>query len=392
MTKEVSAANPLGTERIGRLMIQFAVPSIISLVINSLYNMVDQVFIGQGVGYLGNAATNVILPLNTLHMAILMMIGDGAAAFMSLNIGKGKSRTAALGIGNAITLTIGWGILYTLLCEIFLHPLCQFFGATENSMPYALEYGQVITLGYIFVSIDIAFGSMIRADGRPNVSMYGLLIGCITNIILDPIFIFVFDMGVAGAAWATIIGQFLNAVYYVVCMFHFKTIRFQRKDFIPKGDICGKLASLGTSSFILQAALVLVMATLNNALVKYGAMSKYGSDIPLAALGVTMKVSQLVTNVAVGLASGIQPIYGYNYGSGRYHRVRKVYQWALLTSTLILLAALAVFQIFPKPIINLFGQESELYMEYAVKCFRIYLLGCFMVGVNAVTSHHFLRN
>lgn len=387
--KTITATDALGTEKISSLMVRFAIPTVISLVINSLYNMVDQVFIGQGVGYLGNAATNVILPLNTLHMAVLMMIGDGAAAFMSLNMGQGDSEKAAHGIGNAVTLTMVIGLLYTILCEVFMVPLCQFFGATENSMSYALEYGRIIALGYVFVSIDIAFGSMIRADGRPNESMYGLLIGCVTNLILDPLFIFVFDMGVAGAAWATVIGQFLNAVYYVFCMVRFKTFRFKKEHFIPKRKISLRVAALGTSSFILQAALVIVMTTMNNALVKYGALSKYGPDIPMAALGVTMKVSQLVTQVAVGVATGIQPIYGYNYGCGNYGRVKKTYKLALIVSSVFLTASMAVFQLFPEAIINLFGQESELYMEYAVKCFRIFLLGTFMVGANCVTGVFF---
>ena len=389
MSQANPAANALGTEKVSKLMVKFAIPTIISLVINSLYNMVDQVFIGRGVGYLGNAATNVILPLNTLHMAILMMIGDGAAAYMSLRMGHGDSEKAANGIGNAVTLTVVIGVLYTILCEIFMVPLCQYFGATDNSMPYALEYGRIIALGYVFVSIDIAFGSMIRADGRPNQNMYGLLIGCVTNLILDPLFIFVFDMGVAGAAWATVIGQLLNAIYFVWCMFRFKTIRLKKEHFIPKLPVCYRVATLGTSSFILQAALVLVMATMNNVLKKYGELSVYGPDIPLAALGITMKVSQLVTQVAVGIASGIQPIYGYNYGCGNYNRVKKTYKLAMVTSTIFLTVALVVFQLFPEPIINLFGQESELYMQYAVKCFRIYLLGTFMVGVNAVTGVFF---
>ena len=389
MSQANPSANVLGSERIGKLMVKFAIPTIISLVIKSLYNMVDQVFIGQGVGYLGNAATNVILPLNTLHMAILMMIGDGAAAYMSLRMGHGDSEKAANGIGNAVTLTVTIGVLYTILCEIFMVPLCKFFGATDNSMPYALEYGRIIALGYVFVSIDIAFGSMIRADGRPNQNMYGLLIGCVTNLILDPLFIFVFDMGVAGAAWATVIGQLLNTVYFVFCMFRCKTIKLKKEYFIPKWKISSKVATLGTSSFILQAALVIVMATMNNVLVKYGAESKYGADIPLATLGITMKVSQLVTQVAVGIASGIQPIYGYNYGCGNYDRVKKTYKLAMVTSTAFLTVALAVFQLWPEAIINLFGQESKLYMEYAVKCFRIYLLGTFMVGINAVTGVFF---
>lgn len=389
MTQTVSKGNPLGTERIGKLMVRFAVPSIISLVVNSLYNMVDQIFIGQGVGYLGNAATNVILPLTTFMMALSVMIGDGAAAFMSLNLGKGKPDRAAHGVGNAITLTVAVGILVMLLFEIFLNPLCSFFGATENSHSYAMEYGRIIVLGFPFFAIDAAFASMIRADGNPNASMIGLLIGCITNMILDPIFIFVLKWGVAGAAWATIIGQILNAFYYIACMFRLGSVKLKKVHFAPVWNISRKITSLGASSFILQAALVLVMATMNNVLVKYGALSKYGPDIPMAALGVTMKVSQLITNVAVGLAAGIQPIYGYNYGSAQHDRVKKLYKWALFDTTVILVVALAIFQIFPEPIINLFGQESDLYMEYAVKCFRIYLLGCFMIGANAVTGIFF---
>lgn len=389
MTQIVTKDNPLGTEKIGKLMVRFAVPSIISLVVNSLYNMVDQIFIGQKVGYLGNAATNVILPLTTFMMALSVMIGDGAAAFMSLNLGKGKPDKAAHGVGNAITLTVISGILITILFEIFLNPLCHIFGATENSLPYALKYGKIIALGFVFFAIDAAFASIIRADGKPNSSMIGLLIGCITNIILDPIFIFVFEWGVAGAALATIIGQIFNAIYYVFCIFRLKSVKLKKEYFIPKLKIIKKISSFGASSFILQAALVLVMATMNNVLVKYGAVSKYGPDIPLAALGITMKVSQLITNIAVGLAAGIQPIYGYNYGSMKFDRVKKLYKCALFDTTVILLVALIVFQVFPKPIINFFGQESDLYMEYAIKCFRIYLLGCFMIGANAVTGIFF---
>ena len=389
MAQTLTGNNPLGTERLGKLMVRFAIPSIISLVVNSLYNMVDQIFIGQGVGYLGNAATNVILPLTTFMMAIAVMIGDGAAAFLSLNLGKGQADKAAHGVGNAIALTVGAGIVMTVLFKLLLDPLCHLFGATENSLPYALDYGRIIILGFVFFAIDAAFAGIIRADGKPTASMVGLLIGCITNIILDPVFIFVFKWGVVGAAWATVIGQILNAVYYVICIFRLKSVQVKKEHFMPNLKISGRIASLGASSFILQAALVLVMATMNNVLVKYGALSKYGPDIPMAALGITMKVSQLVTNVAVGLASGIQPIYGYNYGCAQYDRVKRLYKWALLDTTLILLVALAIFQIFPEPIINLFGQESDLYMEYALKCFRIYLLGCFMIGANAVTGVFF---
>ena len=389
MSTQTVVANPLGTERVSKLMVRYAIPSVISIVVNSLYNMVDQIFIGQGVGYLGNAATNVILPLTTLLLALGLLIGDGTAAYMSLSLGKGRAQAAAYGVGNAITLTVGTSVVLMILFEIFLEPLCLLFGATEGNLPYALEYGSIIVLGFPFAMIDGAFGSIIRADGRPKASMAGLLIGCITNIILDPIFIFVCHWGVKGAAWATIIGQILNTVYFVVCMLHFKTVEMKKQNLIPNWPVIKKVLTLGTSSFIAQGAGVFVIAVMNNSLVKYGAMSKYGADIPLAALGITMKVSQLITGIALGVASGIQPIFGFNYGSGQYDRVKKTYKLALTTCTLILIVAFFIFQFCPEYIINLFGQESELYMEFAVKCFRIYLLACFMIGAGAVTGIFF---
>ena len=386
MEKNVTISNPLGTERIGKLIVRYAIPTIISNVVNSLYNMVDQIFIGNGVGYLGNAATNIILPLMTFIMALGMMIGDGAAAYMSLNLGKGKPDKAAKGVGNAITLAIGSGIVFAILIEIFLNPLCHLFGATTDNLPYALEYGRIVALGFPFAIICSSFGSIIRADGRPKESMIGLLIGCITNIILDPIFIFVCKWGVAGAAFATIIGQLLNAIFYIFCMFRFKFIKLKKEYFPLKWDTCKSVLGLGISSFITQGSTVLVITVLNNALGTYGALSKYGADIPLAALGITMKVNQLVSGVAVGIAAGVQPILGYNFGSGQYDRVKKSFMWSLTAGTIILIFAFIIFQVFPEQIVLLFGQESDLYMEFAVKCFRTYLGGCFLIPAGAVTG------
>lgn len=279
-------------------------------------------FIGQGVGYLGNAATNVIMPLTTAAIAIGQMIGDGAAAYMSLNLGKNKKELAEKGVGNAISLTIGFGIIFLILFEIFVEPICWLFGATESNIGYSIDYGRIIVLGFPASAICIAFSSIIRADGRPNASMAGLLIGCVTNLILDPVFIFVFGWGVKGAAFATIIGQILNAIFFIVCLFRFKTIKLKRQDFIPDVQSCRKIISFGTSSFITQFALVIVMIVINNVLVKYGALSKYGADIPLAVLGIVMKVNQLLIAVVIGIATGTQLIWGYNYGSGQYRRVK----------------------------------------------------------------------
>lgn len=379
MNSDKTQINPLGTENTGRLAARYAIPSVISLVVNSLYNMVDQVFIGQGVGYLGNAATNVIMPMTLILMAVAMMFGNGASAYMSLQLGKGDAQKAAKGVGNMVTLLIGSGILFLILFEIMLQPVCYLFGARGEVMGYAMDYGKIIVLGFPVFVIGVGFGNVIRADGRPKASMTGMLIGCVTNMILDPIFIFGCKWGVQGAAWATIIGQLLNAVFYIVCLYRFQTIRLKRTDFIPHLHTAGRIVSLGMSSFFTQIAGTVVIAVQNNLLVKYGARSVYGADIPMAALGITMKTSQLITSIAMGIASGVQPILGYNYGSRQYDRVKQTFKISIGTCTVIMFAALFVFQVFPEAIIHIFGQESELYMEFAVKCFRIYLLACFMI-------------
>lgn len=340
--------HPLGKEKLSKLIIQYSIPSIISFVVNSLYNMVDQVFIGQGVGYLGNAATNVIMPLTTIMLALGLMIGDGAAAFMSLNLGQGNKKEARKSVGNMCVLTLIAGILLMIVFELFLRPLALLFGATETVMPWALNYGRIIVLEFPFYTVSIAFASIIRADGRPNETMRGLLIGCITNIILDPVFIFIFKMGVQGAALATIIEQFLNAVYFVVCIFRFKTFELKAEDIKLDRKISTKIITLGTSSFITQIAVVLVIGVMNNLLVNYGGQSKYGADIPLATFGITM-----------------------------------------FTSVAVMLLALVIFQIFPQNITALFGQESDLYMEFAVKSFRIFLLACFLQLVASVVGIFF---
>lgn len=278
-----------------------------------------------------------------------------------------------------VTLLVGSGILFLVLFEFLLNPLCYLFGARGEVMGYATDYGKIIVLGFPVFVIGVGAGNVIRADGRPKASMVGMLIGCITNMILDPIFIFVFKWGVQGAAWATIIGQLFNAAFYIVCLYRFQTIKLRKKDFMLHRHTTGKIISLGMSSFFTQIAATVVIAIQNNLLVKYGAKSVYGADIPMAALGITMKTSQLITSIAMGIASGVQPILGYNYGSRQYKRVKQTFRISFGISTAIMLVAVVVFQVFPETIINIFGQESELYMEFAVKCFRIYLLACFMI-------------
>ncbi len=389
MDTTVTKTNPLGTERIGKLVLTFAVPSIISMVVNALYNIVDQIFIGQGVGYLGNGATNVVMPMTVIAIALSLLIGDGAAAYLSLKLGEGDEKSAARGVGCSISVMAIVGIILCILFNLFLEPLCILFGATEDILPYAMDYGRIISYGILFSSIDSGMAGMIRADGSPKFSMAGLLVGCITNIILDPIFIFVFHWGVKGAAWATIAGQILNAFLYLAYIWKFKSIKLDKECFRISGKVMAKVSSLGVSSFITQIAIVLVMAVTNNVLVSYGAESKYGAEIPLTTIGITMKVNQIVSAVLLGLATGAQPIFGYNYGSGQKDRVKQAYRIVLAVSTIVLILAFLVFQFAPMSIVNLFGSESELYNEFAVKCFKIFLLACPINGLQMATGVFF---
>ena len=379
--------NPLGTEPVGKLIFQYAIPSVLSLVINSLYNMVDQVFIGRGVGYMGNAATNVILPLILTVMSLSLLICNGASAYLSLQLGKGDKERANKSVGNMITLSMIMALLVTVLTLVFLEPICRFFGGTGEVLDYAMDYGRIIAYGFPAFVICCGYNNVIRADGRPNESMYGMLIGCVINVILDPVFIYVFGWGVKGAAWATIIGEFCNAVYFIVLIAKPKTIKVQKKDFILEWKVSKAVLALGTASFLNQFATVIVIALQNNLLVKYGAMSKYGSDITLAAFGITVKVNQIVTSICLGIALGVQPVLGFNYGSKQYDRVKKAFQLALGTGTIIMIVAWLAFHIFPEFFINIFGTESELYMEFAKKCFRIFLGAIFLIPSSMICSN-----
>lgn len=385
-SEAIEKRNPLGTDKISKLIIMFSVPSIISMVVNALYNIVDQIFIGQGVGYLGNGATNVVMPMTVIVLAFALLVGDGAASYLSLKLGEGNSVDAAKGIGNAITSTVLIGIVLCIIFNIFLQPLCILFGATEGNLPYAMDYGRIISFGVVFASISAGMSGIIRADGKPKYTMAGLLVGCIVNIILDPIFIFVFHWGVKGAALATITGQLINALIYVAYIGKIKSVKLDKSSFIFSKNVLTKVCSLGVSSFITQIALVIIMAVSNNILVAYGAKSIYGSDIPLTTMGITMKVNQIITAVIIGLSTGAQPIIGYNYGCGQKDRVKETYRIVLVVATLFLILAFCIFQFAPMSIIKLFGSESDLYNEFAVKCFRIYLLVCPLNGLQMVSG------
>jgi putative MATE family efflux protein len=389
MTTVQTKENILGTEKISRLLLKFALPGIISMVVNSLYNIVDQIFIGQGVGYLGNGATNVIFPLTTLALAFAFMLGDGTASYMSLMLGRKRDHDAASGTVAGVCSIIVVGVILGIVYYIFITPLCRLFGATDAILPYAIDYGRITAIGLPFCCIAAGFSGLIRADGSPKYNMVGLLTGCIINVILDPIFIFIFEWGVAGAAFATILGQFANAIINLCYLKRMKSVHIDRSSFHKPLKALPQVAKLGISSFISQMVFVVMVAVQNNALTAYGAQSAYGADIPITALGVTMKVFNILMAIIIGLAAGAQPIWGYNYGSGRYDRVKKTFRYVLILGTATICVAFLIFQLAPMAVVSIFGNDNELYNQFAVKCLKIFLLLIPIAGLQMMSGIFF---
>ncbi|MDO4467024.1 MAG: MATE family efflux transporter [Bacillota bacterium] len=381
--------NPLGYEKEAVLLKKFAIPSIISMVVSSLYNIVDQIFIGQGVGYLGNAATNVAFPLTTICLAICLMLGVGTASRFSLNLGAGKIEQVKKVVGNAIVCMIGAGIIYVVLVQTFLIPLLKAFGATTTVLPYAITYTRITTMGIPFLIICNISSNMIRADGSPKYSMMCMVVGAIVNTVLDPLFIFVFHMGVAGAAWATILGQIISAIVAVRYLFHFKNITLRREDIRFRFDELKQTCAIGISSGINQFAILLVQIVMNNSLTHYGALSIYGADIPLAACGVVMKVNGILMGFVIGISQGMQPIAGFNYGAKRFDRVQNVLKLAISLNLIISFVAWLAFQFGSGPILSLFGSQDGLYFEFAQKFMHIFLFMCIVNGIQVISSGFF---
>ena len=373
--------NILGYEKIGKLIRKFSIPCIISLVVNSLYNIVDQIFIGWGVGYIGNGATNVVFPITMLCLAFALMFGDGSSAYLSLKLGEKNKKEASKGVVNGILISIIVSILLCVIIIGFLPQILNLFGCTDALREDAMGYGFFVALGLPFMMIGTTLNSIIRADGSPKYAMTSMVIGAILNVILDPIFIFVFKMGVEGAAIATSISQFVTFAMNVAYLRKLKTIKITRDDIKLKPSIAGRVSMLGISSFITQMSIVLVMAFENNLLGKYGAESEFGSEIPITVLGIVMKISQILNSIIIGIASGAQPIFGYNYGAQNYDRVRKTLKYVLGLSLIVSTIAFLLFQLIPDKLILIFGSGNELYMEFACYAFRTYLMLCICNGI-----------
>lgn len=383
----------LEKESIGRLMRKFAIPCVISLLVAALYNIVDQIFIANAdyLGSYGNAANTVVFPLTVVALAIAVMIGDGCCAFVSISLGAGEADRAHKSIGNAAVLVTASGLLLTAVFLIFSEPILTMFGGRVNdeTFAFAKEYFFYITLGIPFYMFGQAANPIIRSDGSPKFAMFSTLAGAVANIILDPIFIFVFRWGMMGAAVATVIGQVITAAMAIWYLCHMKAVKLRKNSFKLNGEIIGKFIPLGLCSLLAQISMVAAMAAINNMITKYGAMDEIFSQaqyaqIPMAVVGIVMKFFQIVISVVIGIAAGCIPIVGYNIGAKRADRAKALFSRLLITEAAVGAIALLIVELFPRQLIGIFGagNESVYYTQFAVRSFRIYLCAIIFACIN----------
>lgn len=381
--------NPLGSEPVSSLLRRFAIPSVIAMLVSALYNMVDQLFIGHSIGVLGNAATNVAFPLSMVCTSIGLLCGIGGAANFNLCMGRKDPEHAKSYVGNAISMLAILGVILCVAVQLFLRPMMLLFGATPDVIDYACTYTRITSIGFPFLIITIGGSNLIRADGSPKFSMLCNLIGAIVNTILDPLFIFVFHMGMAGAALATITGQILSFALVVFYLRGFKTLPLSLSDLKPNMACWARIAALGATPAFNQVAMMVVQIVMNNTLTYYGSNSVYGSDIPLACAGIISKVNMLFFSFVIGISQGLQPIVSFNFGAQKYDRVKDAYKKAVFAATAISIVAFLCFQFFPRQIIGIFGSGSEEYLHFAERYFRIFLFFTFLNGIQPVSSNFF---
>ena len=381
--------NPLGSEPVSTLLRRFAVPSVIAMLVSALYNMVDQLFIGHSIGVLGNAATNVAFPLSMVCTSIGLLCGIGGAANFNLCMGRREPEHAKSYVGNAISMLAILGVILCVAVQLFLRPMMLLFGATPDVIDYACTYTRITSIGFPFLIVTIGGSNLIRADGSPKFSMLCNLVGAIVNTILDPLFIFVFHMGMAGAALATITGQILSFALVVFYLRGFKTLPLSLSDLKPNMACWARIAALGATPAFNQVAMMVVQIVMNNTLTYYGSNSVYGSDIPLACAGIISKVNMLFFSFVIGISQGLQPIVSFNFGAQKYDRVKDAYKKPVFAATAISIVAFLCFQLFPRQIIGIFGSGSEEYLHFAERYFRIFLFFTFLNGIQPVSSNFF---
>ena len=381
--------NPLGEERTGKLLSQFAVPSIIAMLVSSLYNIVDQFFIGRSVGELGNAATNISFPLSISCVAIALLFGIGGASAFNLAMGKGDREKAVYYLGNAAVMMVLCGLVLGIVTELFLEPMLRFFGSPENVLGYAKEYTAIIACGFPLLILSAGGGHLIRADGRPKITMVCNLVGAAINTVLDAVFVFGMGLGMKGAALATVIGQVIAGLLVIWYLSHCKTVTIKKEHLIIRREQVARIASLGAAPCSNQLAMMIVQIVMNKSLKYYGSLSVYGEAIPIACAGIITKVNQVFMSFIIGISQGLQPIVSFNYGAAKYQRVKEAYLKAVSCGFALALAAFLLFQLAPRQIISTFGNGTEEYYQFAINYFHIFLFFTFVNFIQPISSNFF---
>ncbi len=369
----------LGTEKIPKLMLKFSIPCVLSLLVSALYNIVDQIFIGNSeLSALGNAATGVVFPIFIIAQAFAWCFGDGCAAYLNICQGKGDTQSSHKAIGTGILVTLFSSLVLMAVFFPLKIQLLGLFGASDNSIGMAVEYFNIILAFFPVYMLSNMMNAVIRADGSPAWSMASMLLGAVINIILDPVMIFGFHWGMTGAAFATVIGQCVSFIISLIYFFRTKTFKLSKRSFIPDFKAFGGALKLGASSFITQMTIVIISLVCNIMLAKYGALSQYGVDIPIAIIGIESKVFTVVINLVVGIVLGCQPIIGYNIGAKNYGRVRQLYKSILMCTLIIGVASTLLFELAPQAVVGIFGTPTNIpnpedYWIFAEKTFRIFL-------------------
>lgn len=386
---QVKKENPMGYAPINKILWQFAIPATVAIVVQFLYNIVDQIFIGQGVGYLGNAATTVALPLMTMVTFFTTFIGAGGSAFAAIKMGAKEHEVAEVALNNTFVMALSAGIIYAVLGLTFLEPILRFFGATDSVLPYAKDYAGILLAAAPIAVVGPSISNFVRADGQPRLAMYSVMTGAVLNCFLDPLYIFVFKWGVKGAAIATVTAQCISVIVNCGWFLTRGSIRLKPSKMKLVPDICKQILTLGSSSAVNQIVNITMQIILNNSLAFYGAMSAIGADIALSSMGITMKISMLLTSLCLGIGVGAQAIFGFNYGAKKYDRVKKLYKTAVSSAVMSLVVGWAICQIFPTQIVALFGGGSEEFRSFAVMCIRVYLGAIFCAGIQMVSVNYF---
>lgn len=389
MKETQNLQNPLETDPIGKLICRYSIPTALTLMVNYLYNIVDQIFVGQGVGITGMAATNVAFPLTIVTIALALMIGDGCAANISLCLGRRQQDLADQTVSHTVTLLIAAGVFLAVAGSIFARQIVLLFGATETAFEASLDYTRIIVWGLPFLLFSSSLTAIIRADGNPKYTMKCMILGAVINTVLDPIFIFGLHMGVIGAAIATVIGQAAAGSLCLLYLRRLQSVHIHRAWLRPTAPLTIQILKLGIPSFLTQIMTAAVQVTMNNLMTQYGAQTIYGGDIALSVYGMVMKVYQIAHAMFVGVSSATQPINGYNFGAKRYDRVRATYRTATCLALAVSVGWFIVYQVFPRAIGTLFVSGNPLYLDACQHIFRFYMMAFFIYGVHMTTASFF---